>query len=83
MGEAVLTLTVLLILAGLVMWLLSRGKLRSKTRTRSFLGIRASVRGLLDVRSIYIPLGFGYRWELFKAKTERERAARERREGRR
>lgn len=74
-----LTLTVLLILAGLVVWLLSRGKLRSKTTTRRFLGIRASIRGLFDVRSVYIPLPFGYRWELFKAETERERAARERR----
>jgi hypothetical protein len=40
------------------------------------------VRGLADVRSIYIPLGFGYRWEIYKAETERERAARIKRENR-
>jgi hypothetical protein len=40
------------------------------------------VRGLADVRSVYIPLGFGYRWEIYKAETEAQRAARIRRENR-
>jgi hypothetical protein len=67
----------------LAILLLSKGKLRSRTTTRKPLpGLRASVRGLADVRSIYIPLGFGYRWEIYKAETEAQRAARIRRENR-
>jgi hypothetical protein len=74
-------LIVIAVILGIIV-LLSKGKLRSRTTTRRFLGLRASVRGLADVRSIYIPLGFGYRWEIYKAETEAQRAARIRRENR-
>jgi hypothetical protein len=74
---------IVLALILLAVLLLSKGKLRSRTTTREPLpGLRASVRGLADVRSIYIPLGFGYRWEIYKAETEAQRAARIRRENR-
>jgi hypothetical protein len=75
-------LIVLALILLVILWL-SKGRLRSRTTTRKPLpGLRASVRGLADVRSIYIPLGFGYRWEIYKAETERERAARIKRENR-
>jgi hypothetical protein len=81
-----LTIGLLLIVVSLAYFalrLLGRGRLRSRTTTRTPLpGLRASVRGLTDVRSIYIPLGFGYRWEIYKAETEAQRAARIRRENR-
>ena len=79
MVELVIVVTVVFLL-----WrLLRRGKLKSRTTTRTPLpGLRASVRGVADVRSIYVPLPFGYRYELFKAETDAERAARIKRENR-
>jgi hypothetical protein len=43
-------------------------RLRSRTTTRSFGPLRAGVRGLFDIRSLYVKLPFGYRWVIWERK---------------
>lgn len=41
-------------------------RLRARTRTERAGVLGFSVRGLFSLRSIYVRLPFGYRWEIWK-----------------
>lgn len=82
MGAELVALAVVLGFLYVVVRVARRAKLKRRTITRRFLGLRASVRGIFGLRSIYIPLPFGYRISLWEKETDAQRRAREKREAR-
>lgn len=65
---SLLALVVLALALAFVFWLGRSDRIRSRTTTRRFLGVRYSARGIFGLRSIYIPLPFGYRIQLWEKK---------------
>lgn len=82
MGVELVLAAILVGFLYLVVRVLRRARLKRRTTTRRFLGMRFGVRGIFGFRSWYIPLPFGYRISLWEKETDAQRRAREKREAR-